>query len=279
MTNLLNEQNKMNKIELIKELRAKTHFGMSACKEALEESDDDLDKAVEILQRKGLKKLDTVIEALEGEVRAHAEGKRGSIVEVNCQTDFAARSELFQKFVNSFWTKERFLGFSPEPEVESEKKSLQAVLREVVQVRRVDRVSVPAPSEGFVYAYNHPGGRIAVLVSLWCEVNEASTVFAEHVAMHIAANGAKYVNRTDVPMDLILKQKEFFKLDLPVGKKLEQLEKILEGKMNRWFSEIVLMEQQSVVDPKLTIAQVANLTNTKIVVLEFRRFERGESLK
>lgn len=269
----------MNKIELIKELRAKTHFGMSACKEALEESGEDLDKAVEILQRRGLKKLDTVIEALEGEVRAHAEGKRGSIVEVNCQTDFAARSELFQKFVHNLWTKKRFLGFSPEPEVAAEQKALQAVLREIVQVRRVDRISVPAPSEGFAYAYNHPGGRIAVLVSLWCEVNEASTVFAEHVAMHIAANGAKYVNRTDVPMDLIVKQKEFFKLDLPAGKKPEQLEKILEGKMNRWFGEIVLMEQQSVVDPKLTIAQVASLTNTKIVVLEFRRFERGESLK
>lgn len=278
-------------IESVKELRAKTHFGMTDCKNALVEAEGDLGKAVEILQRKGLRKLDTVIESLEGEVRAYANGNRGSIVEVNCQTDFAARSELFQKFMSSLGPEDSFqpvsvtsgfVGWHPMPQIEAEKKSLSVVLGENVQIRRVDRLVIPATSQGLVFAYNHPGGRIAVLVSvvvqgaLPTDGMENVRAFAEHVAMHIAATNPSCVHRTEVPVDMVQKQKELLTLDLPQGKKPEQLEKILEGKMNRWFGETVLSEQTSVVDPATTIAKAGSAVSAS--VLEFRRFERGESI-
>lgn len=261
-------------IELVKELRAKTHFGMADCKNALAEADGDLAKAIEVLQKKGLRKLDTVIEALEGEVRAYSDGNLGSIVEVNCQTDFAARSEPFQKFMSGLWTEARKLAFTNASEVKEERDALSASLREVVQMRRVDRLSMD-PAEGMVYAYNHPGGRISVLVTVKGTPGSELNDLAEHVAMHIAATNPTCIFREEVPVDLVQKQRELFTLDLPTGKKPEQLEKILEGKMNRWFGENVLMEQKSVVTPDKTIAQVTGPHSVR----EFRRFERGESLK
>lgn len=271
-------------VEQIKELRAKTHFGMSDCKNALQDAEGDMDKAIAILQTKGLKKIDALFEAVEGEVRAHSFGNKGVIVEVNCQTDFAARSEPFQKFLNSLFDG-RQLGFIAAPEVAEEQKQLSAVLREVVRMRRVERLSSP---DGFVTAYNHPGGKISVLVSFLKKkdaIDADLQEVADHVAMHIAAVNPKYVLRVDIPVDLVTKQKEFFKQELiaenvakasPKVLNETMVEKIVDGKMNKWFGESVLMEQESVITAKKTIAQVVASAPGLDVVLEFHRFERGE---
>ena len=215
-------------LEKIKELRAKTHFSMSECRQALTEAGGSVDLAVDILKKKGLKKVETIIDSVSGRVQALANGNSGRIAEY------------------------RLVG-----ETESLKREMS--------------LSV---TDGFVHAYNHHGGKIAVLVSLFGDDSESTRQAAENVAMHIAAAKPEYIYRLEVPVDIIQKQKKFFVEGLPSGKNQQQLDKIIDGKLNKWFSEFCLADQSYILEPSLTVQKY--LSDKGLRVCQFVRYELGE---
>ncbi|MFO0555543.1 MAG: translation elongation factor Ts [Polyangiaceae bacterium] len=288
--------------QAIKELRERTQAGMSDCKNALVEASGDMEKAVEIILKKGLAKSAKRASAVatEGEVRAvvSADHRRGTVVEVNIQTDFAARSEGFQTFVGDVVAiaAEAAAGtdLSKAPlagktvgEVAAE---LTGKIGEKIEVRRWERVEIAGGKQGLVSAYVHLGGKIGVLVGVETESAAAAShaaviKFAEDTAMQIAAMNPQYLHRSEVAEDTVTKQKEIFTAQLREEAKPKPeaaWPKIVEGKLNKWFSEVVLLEQESVVVSGETIAQqrdaAGKAAGAAITLARFVRFERGEGL-
>ncbi len=268
-------------IEMIKELRARTHLGMSECKKAIEEA-GNIEGAILLLQKKGLKKTDDLVVPIEGQVRASVVKSSitghitGFMTEVNCQTDFGARSEVFENFMSHISS---YYGVPESLKIDCDMLSKQ--LGEKIVIRRIQHISNSA--NNILYAYNHPGGKIAVLVALSAKENsEAVVELAEHIAMHVAATKPLCVSRGEVPADLVEKKRAFFQDDPVVkSKKPEQAVKIVEGKMNKWYSESVLSEQESVVEPKQTISAIVDRVSKEVgpvSIVEFTRYERGEQL-
>ncbi len=287
----------------IRELRERTQAGMSDCKGALTEAEGDMEKAVEIILKKGLAKSAKRASAVaaEGEVRASvsADGRTGTVIEVNIQTDFAARSDGFQQFLTDIMAAASaapfegelgavLIGGRPAADVATE---LTGKIGEKVAPRRWDRLALAAGTPGLVQAYTHMGGKIGVLVSVETGNAEAEKhaevlKFAEDTAMQIAAMNPSVLNRDEVSADTVEKQKEIFLAQLrddPKPKPEASWPKIVEGKVNKWFSEVVLLEQESVVVPGKTItqlaAEVAKAVGTSVKVGRFVRFERGDGIQ
>ena len=288
--------------QAIKELRERTQAGMSDCKGALVEAEGDLDKAVEIILKKGLAKSAKRAGAVasEGEVRAELspDGRQATIVEVNIQTDFAARSEGFQTFVTDVMKaalatdagsdlRKSPLAGKTVGDVASE---LTGKIGEKIDVRRWDRVAIPAGKNGLCHAYVHLGGKIGVIVAIETESADAAknaevVKFADETAMQIAAMGALTLRRDEVDADAVAKQKEIFEAQLredPKPKPEASWPKIIEGKINKWYSESVLLEQESVVVPGQTVEKLREAAQTaagaSVTITRFVRFERGEGL-
>jgi elongation factor Ts len=260
----------------IKELRERTQAGMSDCKSALTEADGDMDKAIEIIQKKGLAKSVKRAGAVasEGEVRAAvaADGRSATIVEVNIQTDFSARSDEFKAFVGQVLAVAQKIG-------------------EKIAARRWDRVEVPEGKQGVAAAYVHLGGKIGVVVALETETSGAAShaevvKFAEDTAMHIAAMNPLHITRDEASPELVAKQKEIFaaqlKEDPKTAAKEAQWPKMIEGKLHKWFSEIALHEHESVVTPGHTIEKLRDAAGKAaggtVKITRFVRFERGEGI-
>jgi elongation factor Ts len=300
--------------QAIKELRERTQAGMSDCKSALVEADGDMEKAIEIIQKKGLaksvKRAGAV--AAEGEVRASAPapGRHGTIVEVNIQTDFSARSDEFRGFVGHVLAVAEKaqagadLSAQPFPQAGSQATpgrgktvadvaaELTGKIGEKIAVRRWDRVEIPAGKHGLATAYVHLGGKIGVVLALETETEGAAkhaevVKFAEDTAMQIAAMNPLVLHRADASADQIAKQKEIFaaqlKEDPKTAAKEAQWPKMIEGKLNKWYAEIALTEQESVVVPGKTIdklrEEAGKAAGGKVTILRFVRFERGEGLE
>lgn len=287
----------------IKELRDRTQAGMSDCKSALVEAEGDMEKAVEIILKKGLAKSAKRAGAVasEGEVRAAvaADGRSASIVEVNIQTDFAARSEGFQQYVADVMKialaaktgadlKAESLGGKTVADVAID---LTAKIGEKIDVRRWERVEIAAGKHGVAHAYNHMGGKIGVVVAVEAESEAAAkhaevAKFVDDTAMQIAAMNPLVVRREEVASDLLDKQKVIFEGQLredPKPKPEAAWPKIIEGKVNKWYSEIALLEQESVVVPGKTIQQLLDeagkAAGAKLSLARFVRYERGEGIE
>jgi elongation factor Ts len=287
----------------IKELRDRTQAGMSDCKSALVEAEGDMEKAVEIILKKGLAKSAKRAGAVasEGEVRAAvAEGGRSaSIVEVNIQTDFAARSEGFQQFVGEVM--KLALAAKTGADLKAEQLGgktvadaaidLTAKIGEKIDVRRWDRVEIPAGKQGLAHAYNHMGGKIGVVVAVEADSEAAAkhadvAKFVDDTAMQIAAMNPLVVRRDEIGKDLLDKQRSIFEGQLredPKPKPEAAWPKIIEGKVNKWYSEIALLEQESVVVPGKTIQQLLDeagkAAGGKLTLTRFVRYERGEGIE
>ncbi len=288
--------------QAIKELRERTQAGMSDCKNALVEAGGEMEKAVEIILKKGLAKSAKRASAVatEGEVRAalSADKRAATMVEVNIQTDFAARSEGFQKFVGDVMTvavaAETGSDLNKAPlagktvgEVAAE---LTGKIGEKIDVRRWERISVPAGKKGLATAYVHMGGKIGVILAIETESEAAAAhaevvKFAEDTAMQVAAMTPLVLKREDVAADQIAKQKEIFEGQLredPKPKPEAAWPKIIEGKLVKWYSEIALLEQESVVTPGQTIDKLreaaSKAAGAPVFITGFVRFERGEGL-
>lgn len=293
--------------QAIKELRERTQAGMSDCKSALTEAEGDMEKAVEIILKKGLAKSakKASAAATEGEVRASVSADRRSatMIEVNIQTDFAARNDAFRDFVGQVLTaaegaKEGAdlaqvqINGKPIAELSQE---LTARIGEKVDARRWARVSIPEGKHGVCTAYVHLGGKIGVIVSVEADSAEVAAhpetlKFVDDTAMQAAAMSPIALRREDIGEDVKSKQKEIFEAQLredPKPKPEAAWPKIIEGKFNKWFSEAVLLEQESVEaasrgESGQTIAKLAEAAGKAaggtLTLTRFFRFERGEGI-
>lgn len=288
---------------MVKELRERTQAGMADCKNALVEASGDMEKAVEVILKKGIVKAAARAGrvASEGEVRTFVAdgGKYGVIVEVNCQTDFVSRGDAFKEFVTkvtevaSRAERGADLGALKYPgtdkAVDTVRQELVAKTGENVVVRRWDRLDARGPL-GLVHAYVHMGGKLAVLLSAEAPTAVALKAgpfvqFVDNCAMQIAAMSPLVVHKDEVSSQLVAKQKEIFQAQLKEEKKPEQAwPKIIEGKVAKWFSEVTLLGQDNVWDPpKGTIekvrSEVAKELGGEVKLHGFVRLNLGEGIE
>jgi elongation factor Ts len=288
-------------MQQVKELRDRTQAGLNDCRAAMVEAGGDMEKAVGIILKKGLAKSAKRAGAIatEGVVAAalSADSKMGVIVEVNIQTDFAARNADFLSFVDNV-TKaalaakngadlgaETFPGSSET--VEATRQALVGKLGENITVRRWERLSVDGA--GKVHSYVHMGGKIGVLLAVRAGSDEAVKSadfqkFADDSAMQIAAMAPLYLTSSEVPEDAKQKQSELYEAQLAEeGKPEKARPKIIEGKLAKWSKEICLLEQQSVLDGDKTVedlrAALSKQLGTEITLTRFVRLERGEGIE
>ncbi|MFN8459052.1 MAG: translation elongation factor Ts [Anaerolineae bacterium] len=282
--------------ETIKLLRESTGAGILDCKKALQETDGDMDKAIEYLRKKGLaaaaKKASR--EAKDGLVSAHisADGKTAVMVEVNCETDFVARTDDFQQFVAALVRQvaaNRQLNSAEAllaaPFIDNPGKTVAEYLNELIAklgenmiVRRVARFDLD--ETGMLDHYIHFGGRVGVLIEV-AGSTAANSKFAglvHDLALHIAAASPRYVTVQDVPAEAAEAEKSIYRGQLAEDKKPDNIkEKIIEGKLKKWYEEIVLVEQPFVKDNDLTVAQLLEKYGKELgSPLQVRRFARFE---
>ena len=271
---------------LVKELREKTGAGMMDCKKVLTETDGDLEKAAELLREKGItkaaKKSGRV--AAEGMVEAYIseDEKVGAIVEVNSETDFVAKNEEFRTFVMDVAKQivknnpESVEALLAEPAMFEEGKTVNealigkiATIGENISIRRFARFET---TDGSIEKYIHGDGKIAVLVNMTSGTKE----LAKDVCMQIAAARPEFIDRDQVPAERVEKEKEILKIQtMNEGKPEAIAEKIVLGRINKFYQEICLVDQEFVKDPSKKVSDI--LKDSK--VLEFARFEAGEGIE
>ena len=285
----------------VKALREKTGCGMMDCKKALVQAEGDMDKAVDFLREQGLakqaKKADRI--AAEGIALAitNDDNTAGVVIEVNAETDFVAKNADFQAFVNT--CAQTVMAENP-ADVEAllackacgSEMTVAELLQEKVltigeniQIRRFEKV------DGVCVAYVHAGGKIGVLVNFDTDIDSATPEFVAYgkdIAMQIAALNTPYLTEADVPAEVIEHEKsimvEQMKNDPKMANKPEQvLEKIVSGKMGKYFKENCLVDQEFVKDSSMTVAKYTEATAKKlggsIAIKKFIRFEKGEGIE
>ena len=278
----------------VKELRDRTGVGMMDCKKALVAADGDMDKAIEVLREKGLavaaKKAGRI--AAEGMVTAIVDREKKVGVEVNAETDFVAKNEKFQNFVSG--VAKTILEQNPadvdtlmnmnydgtDATVDATLKDLILVIGENMKIRRFTRL------EGDCVSYVHGGGKIGVLVKFDTDLagTEGFEECGKDVAMQIAAAAAQYMNKEDVPEDVVAKEKEILTAQAKnEGKPQNIAEKMVMGRINKFYKEVCLSEQPFIKDDKVSVgkyvADCAKKLGGTIKMVSFVRFEKGEGLE
>ncbi|MGC6480662.1 MAG: translation elongation factor Ts [Porticoccaceae bacterium] len=261
---------------LVKELRDRTGLGMMECKRALAQSEGDIDKAIEDLRKssgmKAAKKAGRT--AADGVVAFRAEGGYGLVLEVNSETDFVARDEGFQGFVNTvldaaYGAKQTNIAELMAGDLEAQRQELVQKIGENISPRRADSIEAPV-----VGGYVHSNSRIAVLVGL----SGGSEELAKDVAMHVAAVNPAVVNSSDMPADLVAAEKEIFAAQArESGKPEEIIEKMIAGRVAKFLKESSLVDQPFVKDPDTTVGKLVKAEGAE--VLSFIRFEVGEGIE
>jgi len=283
--------------QLVKELREMTGSKMMDCKKALVETDGNIEKAVEFLREKGLadasKKSGRV--AAEGIVKTYItdDKKSGAVLEFNCETDFVALNEEFIGFADklakivvetSVTTVEEILNEKLEGEtvVSESLKALIAKLGENMSVRRFTKFSI---ENGIVKSYIHGGGRIGVLVEVACDKDsEVLDEVAKEVCMQIAAANPLFLNKDAVDTTSMEKEKEIYRVQaLNEGKPEKIVEKMVIGRIQKYFKEVCLLEQPWVKDGDKSISKFleekSKEVGSPITVTRFVRYERGEGIE
>ena len=269
---------------LVKELRELTGAGMLDCKKALEECNGSIEEATTWLREKGIskaaKKADRI--AAEGLAAVMIEGNTAVVVEVNSETDFVAKNDEFKSLVetickailtNDVKTNEDVLNVTVDGEtIESLIVSKTATIGEKLSFRRFEKI-VKTDSQSFG-PYLHMGGRIAVLITL----DNASSDVAKQVAMHAAAMRPTVVRREDLEADVVAKEREILKEQaMNEGKPAEIAEKMVEGRVKKYYKEVCLVEQPFIKDSNISVEQYAKNNNCSIVSMV--RYEVGEGME
>ena len=252
-------------MEKLKELRDKTGAGISDCKKALEEAGGDKEKAIEILRKKGIAKAAKRgdRDAREGivMVASNEAGDEGYIIEVNSETDFVARNEKFRQFADNALNIIKDGKIADLDDLLNQRmadghsvlenlESLSGVIGEKLSIKRCGVLT----SAGTVGAYSHMGGRIGVLVALNKPNQEE---LARDIAMQIAAINPKYISPVDAPAEEIAKEKEIYAEQLrKEGKPDNMIEKISEGKLNKYYEEVCLVKQEYIKDDKKKVGDI-----------------------
>ncbi len=286
---------------MVKDLREKTGAGMLDCKKALDQTNGDMEKAIEFLREKGLasaaKKAGRI--AAEGlvAVATSDDNKSAAIVEVNSETDFVAKNEIFQSFVGevanqALQTNAADIdGFLSDKWITDSSKTINDVLNEKISligeklnIRRFGKVTT---QDGLVETYIHGGGRIGVVIELVTDkVNESIKECAKNLAMQVAAIAPKYVTRDEISEEFVEKEREILKqqaLNENPDKPENIIDKMIIGRLNKQLKEVCLVDQQYVKDGDFTVAKyveaVAKENGATISVKSFVRFETGEGIE
>lgn len=284
---------------LVKELRTATGAGMMDCKKALSETDGDLDAAIDWLRKKGLsaaaKKASRV--ASEGLVGVLSDGTVGTLVEVNSETDFVSRNEIFQQFVTTLTTLARdadtveALAGMDYPgsgrTVAEELTHNIATIGENMSLRRISKLSV---NEGAVVSYVHNAaaegmGRIGVLVALESSASQdVLTALGKQLAMHVAAAAPASLSADDLDPEMVARERQVL-VDQAIqsGKPADIAEKMVEGRMKKFMKEVVMLEQTFVIDGETEVSKVienaAKDAGADITMTGFARFNLGEGIE
>ena len=273
--------------ELVKQLREKTGAGMMDCKKVLTETDGDMEKAAELLRERGIakaaKKSSRV--AAEGLVATYVsdDKKVGSVVEVNAETDFVAKNEEFRSFVADIAKQVATKNPATVEDLLSQKyldtdSTVQDVLTgkiatigENISIRRFARYET---ADGLVAKYIHGDGKIGVLVNF----KKGEEELAKDVCMQIAAAKPEYLSREDVPQEQVEKEMEILKVQaMNEGKPAEIAEKMVHGRIGKFYGEICLLDQEFVKDPSVKVGDLINSKGAKLVA--FARLEKGEGIE
>ena len=283
--------------ESVKELRERTGCGMMDCKKALTETAGDMDKAIDFLREKGLataaKKAGRI--ASEGIVDVFVDGNVGVIVEVNSETDFVAKNDDFRTFVRN--VAKQIIATNPadvetllaQNFIEDETVTIDLMLKEkIAKIGENMNIRRFARYEGVTEGYIHGGGRIGVLVAF----DTASEIagkqefkdFAKDIAMQVAAAIPQFVNVEDVDASVLEREKEVLKAQaLNEGKPEKIIEKMVEGRVAKFYKEICIVEQPFIKDPDKTVKVLVKEVGAKlggdITITKFSRFEKGEGLE
>lgn len=271
---------------MVKELREKTGAGMMDCKKVLTETDGDMEKASELLRERGIakaaKKSGRV--AAEGLVDSYVSDDRkvGSIVEINAETDFVAKNEEFKAFVKDI---AKIVALQNPADLDSllnakyldSEKTVSEVLTDKIatigenmSIRRFARFE----TEGLVESYIHGEGKIAVLV----DFSKGNETTARDICMQIAAARPEYVCEKEVPEDVVNKEMEILKAQaMNEGKPAEIAEKMVKGRIGKFYSEICLLDQEFVKDSSIKVGDLIKSKGAEIV--RFARFEKGEGIE
>ncbi|MGA7979541.1 MAG: translation elongation factor Ts [Chromatiaceae bacterium] len=271
---------------LVKELRERTGAGMMECKKALVDTEGDIEAAIEAMRKSGQAKAAKKAgrTAAEGVVviKIDDEGKRGVVVEVNCETDFVAKDANFAAFADTIAHRALEtavadvvalgnlpVGAGDDTTVSQAREALVAKIGENVQVRRLVRFDEVS---GVLHSYRH-GARIAVVV----EMEGGDRVLGKDIAMHIAASNPMCVSAEEVPTEVLAKEKEIFRVQaLESGKPENIVDKIVEGRVRKYLEEVTLLGQAFVKDPDITVEKLLKQAGAK--VLRFVRLEVGEGV-
>lgn len=273
---------------LVKELREKTGAGIMDCKKVLVETEGDIEKASELLRERGIskaaKKSGRI--AAEGIVQAivSEDGKVGAIVEVNSETDFVAKNAEFQNFVSDIAKQiieknpanvEELLAQEsithPGKDVKSVLIEKIATIGENINIRRFERYT---SEDGLIAKYIHGDGKIAVLVN----TKNADSTLAKDICMQIAAARPEFINRESVPAERVDKEMEILKAQaMNEGKPAAIAEKVVLGRIGKFYGEICLVEQPFVKNPDQKVGDLLKASNAE--VLQFVRYEKGEGIE
>lgn len=287
----------------VMELRGKTNAGMMDCKKALAESNGDMDKAEDILRKKGITKMENRVDRVSKEGIVHSlfssDGKSGVLIEVNCETDFVSKNEAWRGFVNDVATHtlnstaETLGAVLAEPysmgrgTVDEAVKAKGAETGEVTILRRFVRyVATPG---GAIHTYLHMGGRIGVMLEVSSgnapslDKDEFKELLKD-LALQITAANPAYLTRSDVPETAVAKEKAIYaESDRLKGKPAAALEGILNGMIGKYFSQICLLEQGYIKDQDKTVEDIIKAAGAALgdtlTVKRFSRFAVGEEFK
>ena len=262
----------------VKELREKTGLGLMDCKKALEEANGDLDLAIEELRKSsGLKaSKKSSRSAADGLIGIKSFEGRSFMVEINCETDFVARDDSFNGFMEEVLeivssNADKDLQELLDESIEEQREKLVQKLGENIVVRRIASSDNNADSSG---VYLHSNNKIGTIVSL----QGGSEEVAKDIAMHAAATDPMAISPSDIPVEVVEKEREIYKAQSEESGKPEDIvEKMIEGKIRKFLSEVSLTEQDFVKDPNKTIHDLLKDSNASIV--SFTRFEVGEGIE
>ncbi len=271
----------------VMELRKKTGAGVADCKKALEQTEGDMEKAVDFLREKGIataaKKASRI--AAEGIVAAKIDGKTGVLVEVNCETDFVAKGDQYKEFVDSVAD---YILANDVADIDAlvsakadDTVAATAKIGEKIAIRRFVKYTT---DNGVVESYIHMGGKVGVLVEVVGCTCDGVKELAHDVALQIAAAKPLYLNASEVPAEVLEHEKEILKAQaLNEGKPAAIVDRMVEGRVKKYYDEFCLLNQVFVKDPGMTIEKLVKSYGDKmgktLEIKRFTRFEMGEGLE
>ena len=264
----------------VKEVRARTGVGFGDCKKALEQAGDDIEAAIDIIRKqsavKAAKKADRT--ASEGllELEVAANGKSAAIIEINIETDFAARNELFIEFCAEAVKQVLMEGEAVLPSLNDQKNDLVQTIGENISIRRAARYEV---SSGQIGSYLHANNRLGALV----ELDQGDAELGKDIAMHVTAMNPMVVSSDLVPSQIVDREREIFIAQaIESGKPKEIAEKMVEGRLRKFYQEVVLMEQTWVIDGETKVAAVLEQAGkdlgTSVKIDGFIKYVLGEGI-